>query len=41
MAKTEETALIEKSSGLSVSNAEITGYDIKSMIYVIRNQQNL
>ncbi len=39
MAKTEETVLAERNSDLSVSNAEMTGYDIKSMIYIVRNQQ--
>ena len=39
MAKTEETALVERNSDLSVSNVEMMGYDIKSMIYVVRNQQ--
>lgn len=39
MAKAEETALVEQNSDLSVSNVEMTGYDIKSMIYVVRNQQ--
>ncbi len=37
--KTEETALIERNSDLSVSNVGMTEYDIKSMIYVVRNQQ--
>ena len=39
MAKAEETDLVERNSDLSVSNVEMTGYDIKSMIYVVRNQQ--
>ena len=39
MAKTEKTALVERNSDLSSSNVEMTGYDIKSMIYVVRNQQ--
>lgn len=39
MAKAEETALAEKNDDLSLSNVEIMGYDIKNMIYVVRNQQ--
>lgn len=39
MAKAEETALVEVNNDLSVSNVENTRYDIKSMIYVVRNQQ--
>lgn len=39
MAKAEETALIEQNSDLSVSNVEITGHEIRSMIYIVRNQQ--
>lgn len=39
MTKAEETALVERNSDLSVSNVEMTGYDIRSMIYVVRNQQ--
>ena len=39
MVKAEETALVERNIDSSVSNVEMTGYDIKSMIYVVRNQQ--
>lgn len=39
MAEVEKTALVEAKNDLSVSNIEVTGYDIKSMIYVVRNQQ--
>ncbi|MDO5425121.1 MAG: ORF6N domain-containing protein [Eubacteriales bacterium] len=39
MAEIEKTALLDANRKLSVENIEITGYDIKSMIYVIRNQQ--
>ena len=39
MAKAEETALVEQNNDLSVPNVEMTGYDIRSMIYVVRNQQ--
>lgn len=39
MAKAEETALVERNSDLSISNVEITGHEIRSMIYVVRNQQ--
>lgn len=39
MEKAEEAILAERNGDLSVSNAEITGYDIKNMIYVVRNQQ--
>lgn len=35
----EKTALVEAKNDLSVSNIEVTGYDIKGMIYVVRNQQ--
>ena len=31
--------LVERNIDSSVSNVEMTGYDIKSMIYVVRNQQ--
>lgn len=39
MAEEEKTALVEAKNDLSVSNIEVTGYDIKGMIYVVRNQQ--
>ena len=39
MAEEEKTALVETKNDLSVSNIEVTGYDIKGMIYVVRNQQ--
>ena len=39
MVKAEETALVERNIDSSVSNVEMTGYDIKSMVYVVRNQQ--
>lgn len=39
MAKEEGAALVERKSNLSVSNVEMMGYDIKGMIYVVRNQQ--
>lgn len=39
MAKVEETALVEVNNDLSVSNVENIRYDIKSIIYVVRNQQ--
>ena len=31
--------MAEIKNNLSVSNIEVTGYDIKNMIYVVRNQQ--
>ena len=39
MVKVEKTALADAKNDLSVSNIESTGYDIKNMIYVVRNQQ--
>lgn len=39
MAKAEKIALTATRNNLSVKSAEIERYDIKSMIYVIRNQQ--
>lgn len=39
MAKTEETALVVENGNLSLSNVEITGHELRSMIYVVRNQQ--
>ena len=39
MAEVEKTALVDAKNDLPVSNIEVTGYDIKGMIYVVRNQQ--
>ena len=39
MAEVERTVLAEAKNNLSVSNIESTGYDLKGMIYVVRNQQ--
>ena len=39
MAEVERTVLAEAKNILSVSNIESTGYDLKGMIYVVRNQQ--
>ena len=39
MAKTEEVNLIKSEDGLSVVSVEGVQGDIKSMIYVVRNQQ--
>lgn len=35
MVKADEKALAERNGNLSVLNIEMTGYDIRSMIYVI------
>lgn len=39
MAEVEKTDLVDAKNDLSVSNIESTGYDLKGMIYVVRNQQ--
>lgn len=39
MAKTEENSLMETRNNVSLLNVEIKQYDIKGMIYVVRNQQ--
>ena len=39
MAEVEKTDLADAKNDLSVSNIESTGYDLKGMIYVVRNQQ--
>ena len=39
MAEVERTVLAEAKNNLSVSNIESTGYDLKGMIYIVRNQQ--
>ena len=39
MTKADEKALAERNGNLSVLNIEMAGYDIRSMIYVVRNQQ--
>lgn len=39
MAKIEETSSVEIKNGLSVSNVETERYDIRGMIYIVRNQQ--
>lgn len=39
MSKTEETTLMETNNNFSALNAKIDRYDIKGMIYNIRNQQ--
>ena len=39
MAEIEKTALVALQNDSSVSDIESKGYDIKSMIYVVRNQQ--
>ena len=39
MAEVERSVLAEAKNNLSVSNIESTGYDLKGMIYVVRNQQ--
>ena len=39
MAEVERTVLAEAKNNLSVSNIESTGYDLKGMIYVVRDQQ--
>ena len=39
MAEVEKTDLADTKNDLSLSNVESTGYDLKGMIYVVRNQQ--
>ncbi len=39
MVKADEKALAERNGNLSVLNIEMAGYDIRSMIYVVHNQQ--
>ena len=39
MAEVEKKALADAKNDLSISNIESMGYDIKGMIYVVRNQQ--
>lgn len=39
MAKVEKTDLADAKNDLAVPNIESTGYDLKGMIYVVRNQQ--
>ena len=39
MAEVERTVLADAKNNLSVSNIESTEYDLKGMIYVVRNQQ--
>lgn len=39
MAEVEKTDLADTKNDLSLSNVESTGYALKGMIYVVRNQQ--
>ena len=39
MEEVEKTDLVKEKNDLFVSNIESIGYDLKSLIYVVRNQQ--
>ena len=39
MEEVEKTDLVDAKNDLFVSNIESIGYDLKSLIYVVRNQQ--